>query len=49
MIKQELTPETSRRFIRGVGEARYEAFLRLGIETAGDLLACFPRGYEERG
>ena len=49
MIKQELTPETSIRFIRGVGEARYEAFSRLGIETAGDLLACFPRGYEERG
>ena len=49
MNKPELTPETSIRFIRGVGEARYEAFLRLGIETAGDLLACFPRGYEERG
>ena len=49
MKKPELTPETSIRFVHGVGEARFEAFSRLGIETAGDLLASFPRGYEERG
>lgn len=49
MKKPELTPETSLRFIHGVGEARFEAFLRLGIGTAGDLLASFPQRYEERG
>ena len=49
MEKTTLTNETSIRFVRGVGEARYEALSRLGIETAGDLLEFFPRGYEERG
>ncbi|MBR6563515.1 MAG: ATP-dependent DNA helicase RecG [Clostridia bacterium] len=35
--------------VKGIGEARYAAFARLGIETAGDLLAFYPRAYEERG
>ncbi len=35
--------------INGIGEARAAAFLRLGVETAYDLLMFFPRTYEERG
>ncbi len=35
--------------IKGVGEARSAAFMRLGIEKACDLLAFYPRAYEERG
>ena len=32
----------------GVGQARGRALARLGLETAGDLLAWYPRGYEDR-
>ena len=32
----------------GVGQARGKALARLGLETAGDLLACYPRSYEDR-
>ncbi|MDD2362243.1 MAG: ATP-dependent DNA helicase RecG [Oscillospiraceae bacterium] len=35
------------RFIKGVGERRSEQFARLGVNTAGDLLRFFPRGYED--
>ncbi len=33
----------------GVGEARAKAYSALGISTVGDLLAHYPRGYEDRG
>ena len=33
----------------GVGEARAKAYAALGISTVGDLLAHYPRGYEDRG
>ena len=33
----------------GVGEARAKSYSRLGIETVGDLLCHYPRGYENRG
>ena len=32
----------------GVGQARGKALARLGLETAGDLLAYYPRSYEDR-
>jgi ATP-dependent DNA helicase RecG len=36
------------RFIKGVGEVRERALLRLGVKTAEDLLFFFPRRYEDR-
>ena len=36
------------RYLKGIGEKRAELFARLGINTIGDLLAYFPRGYEDR-
>ncbi len=41
--------DTSVKYIKGIGEARAEAFRRLGVETVGDLLNFYPRRYEERG
>ena len=35
--------------LRGVGEARKKALSKMGIETVGDLLSCYPRGYQNRG
>ncbi len=36
------------RFVRGVGEKRALAFERLGIKTLAELLAYYPRAYEDR-
>ena len=44
-----LTESTPIQYVKGIGEARAAAFSRLGVETAGDLLAFYPRAYEERG
>ena len=33
----------------GVGEARAKKLEKLGLTTAGDLLAWYPRDYEEIG
>ena len=33
----------------GIGSVKKEAYARLGIHTVGDLLAHYPRGYEDRG
>ena len=35
--------------LKGVGEVRRKALLRLGIETVGDLLRHYPRAYQNRG
>ncbi|MBE6562884.1 MAG: ATP-dependent DNA helicase RecG [Ruminococcaceae bacterium] len=35
--------------LRGVGEVRRKALLKLGIETVFDLLHHFPRAYQNRG
>ncbi len=37
------------RSLNGVGDARCAALRRAGIETVGDLLAVYPRGYQNRG
>ncbi len=42
----ELTTDV--RYIKGVGEQRAKALGRLGVHTLGDLVAYFPRGYEDR-
>lgn len=39
---------TDVRYIKGVGEARAKALNKLGIFTLGELVANFPRGYEDR-
>ena len=36
------------RYLKGVGEARAKQLAALGIETLYDLLAYFPRAYEDR-
>ena len=43
-----LTLNTALRELPGVGQARAKALAKLGLETAGDLLAWYPRGYEDR-
>lgn len=35
--------------LKGVGEVRRKALLRLGIETVGDLIRHYPRAYQNRG
>ncbi len=40
--------KTDVRYIKGIGEQRARALGRLGIRTLGDLIAYFPRGYEDR-
>lgn len=35
--------------LRGVGESRRAALEKMGIETIGDLLHCYPRAYQNRG
>ncbi len=41
--------DTSVTNFRGVGEARAAALAKMGILTAGDLLRCYPRAYQNRG
>ena len=37
------------RFVSGIGETRAKAFEKAGVATVGDLLAYFPRRFENRG
>lgn len=39
--------KTDIRFLKGIGEKKAESFRKLGINTVGDLLYYFPRGYED--
>lgn len=41
--------ETSVTRLRGVGEARAAALLKMGIVTVEDVLRCYPRAYQDRG
>ena len=41
--------DTDIKKLYGVGEARAKAYQSLGISTVGDLLAHYPRGYEDKG
>lgn len=51
MEKNQLTNklEADVSTLRGVGQARREALSKMGIETIGDLLRCYPRAYQNRG
>ena len=42
------TPDTSVLDLSGIGEQRAKKLEKLGITRAGDLLAHYPRDYEER-
>ncbi len=42
-----LTADTSVQFLKGVGEKRAALLAKLGIHTVGDLLAHYPRQYED--
>ena len=39
---------TDIRYVKGIGEQRAKALNKLGIKTLRDLIAWFPRKYEER-
>ena len=39
---------TDVRYIRGIGEERAKGLKKLGIVTLRDLIAYFPRAYEDR-
>ena len=47
-MSQSLTLSTPLTALPGVGPARQRALTRLGLETVADLLAYFPRDYEDR-
>ena len=40
--------QTDVRYIKGVGETRAKALEKLGILTLGDLIAYYPRRWEDR-
>ena len=44
---QRLYLDTGITYLKGVGPARAEAFRRLGVITAGDLLYHIPHRYED--
>jgi len=44
-----VTFDTNIQYMKGVGETRAKALVRLGISTVGQLLYHFPRAYEFRG
>src|SRR5690349_24420186 len=44
---QRLFLDTGITYLKGVGPARAEAFRRLGVITAGDLLYHIPHRYED--
>ena len=44
-----ITRESPVTVLPGVGKVRAACYARLGIATLGDLLAHFPRAYENRG
>ena len=48
MPERTITLHTPLTDFRGVGPTRAAALAKLGLHTAADLLACFPRTYEDR-
>ena len=47
-MEEPITLRTPLSALPGVGPARQKALEKLGLETAADLLAYFPRDYEDR-
>ena len=48
-MAQSITRGSPVTVLPGVGKVRAECYHRLGIHTLGELLAHFPRAYENRG
>jgi ATP-dependent DNA helicase RecG len=46
-LSHHVTPETPIQFLKGVGERRADAFKRMGVRTAGDLVYHIPHRYED--
>ena len=44
-----ITPTSPVKYIKGIGEKRAQLLKRMGVETASQLVALFPRAYEDRG
>lgn len=40
--------DTEVRYLKGIGEKKAQAFLRLGVRSLRDLISFFPRKYEDR-
>ncbi len=40
--------DTEVRYLKGIGEKKAQAFLRLGVKSLRDLVSFFPRKYEDR-
>lgn len=40
--------DTEVRYLKGIGEKKAQAFLRLGVKSVRDLVSLFPRKYEDR-
>ena len=47
-MEEKITLRTPLSALSGVGPARQKALAKLGLETVADLLAYFPRDYEDR-
>ena len=47
-MSEAITLRTPLSALSGVGPARQKALDKLGLETVADLLAWFPREYEDR-
>ena len=47
-MPQEAVFKSSVKYIKGVGEARFKLFSKLGLRTVSDVLTYFPREYEDR-
>ena len=45
----KLTLSSPVQYVKGIGEKRAALLKKLGVETAGDLVAFYPRAYEDRG
>lgn len=43
-----LTPNSPAKYVKGIGEKRAELLKRMGVETAAQLVALYPRAYEDR-
>jgi ATP-dependent DNA helicase RecG len=48
-VRAKLNTNADIKKLYGVGEVKAKAYARMGVQTIGDLLEHYPRGYENRG
>lgn len=48
-MRRKLNTNADIKKLYGVGEVKAKAYSRMGVNTIGDLLEHYPRGYENRG